>query len=34
MAARVAAYGREELLPTARSLFERGERSVDFFLVL
>ncbi len=34
MAARVAAYGRTEDLPAATSLFERGQRRVDFFLVL
>ena len=31
---RVAAYGSEEQLPTGASLFERGQRGVDFFLVL
>src|SRR5919202_4040832 len=34
MAARVAAYGTEERLPAGAVLFRRGERSVDFFLVL
>src|SRR5690349_7994524 len=34
MAARVAAYGAEERLPAGTVLFRRGERSVDFFLVL
>ncbi len=34
MADRVAAYGRVEELPAGTSLFERGQRSVDFFLVL
>ena len=34
MAARVAAYGREEHLPQGTLVFSRGERSVDFFLVL
>lgn len=34
MAARVAAYGTEERLPAGTTVFERGERSVDFFLVL
>lgn len=34
MAARVAAYGKEERLPAGTLLFERGQRGVDFFLVL
>lgn len=34
MAARVAAFGAEEQLPKGTMLFQRGERSVDFFLVL
>ncbi len=34
MAARVAGYGRTEVLPEGTSVFTRGERSVDFFLVL
>ncbi len=34
MAARVASYGLEERLPPGTLLFERGERSVDFFFVL
>ena len=34
MAARVSAYGRVEDLPAETVLFERGQRSVDFFLVL
>lgn len=34
MAARVASYGTEERLPAGSLVFERGERSVDFFLVL
>ena len=34
MAARVAGYGSEECLPAHTALFTRGERSVDFFLVL
>jgi thioredoxin reductase (NADPH) len=34
MASRVAAYGKEERLPAGTLVFERGERSVDFFLVL
>jgi thioredoxin reductase (NADPH) len=34
MAARVAAYGIEERLPGGTHVFTRGERSVDFFLVL
>jgi thioredoxin reductase (NADPH) len=34
MAARVAAYGTEERLPKGTLVFERGERSVDFFFVL
>jgi thioredoxin reductase (NADPH) len=34
MAARVAGYGSEERLPRNTLVFERGQRSVDFFLVL
>lgn len=34
MTARVAAFGTEEQLPAGTSVFERGQRSVDFFLVL
>ena len=34
MAARVAAYGHEETLAKGTLAFERGQRSVDFFLVL
>ena len=34
MAARVVAYGAEELLPKGALIFERGERGVDFFFVL
>jgi thioredoxin reductase (NADPH) len=34
MAARVAAYGAEERLPAGTAVFARGDRSVDFFLVL
>jgi thioredoxin reductase (NADPH) len=34
LAGRVAAYGREERLPKGTLLFRRGDRSVDFFLVL
>jgi thioredoxin reductase (NADPH) len=34
MAAQVAAYGSEERLPQGVRLFERGDRSVDFFVVL
>lgn len=34
MAARIRAYGREELLSEGTAVFERGQRSVDFFLVL
>ena len=34
MAARLAAYGVEEGLPKGTLLFARGQRSVDFFLVL
>src|SRR6266511_638051 len=34
MAARVVAYGTEERLPKGTLVFERGERSVDFFFVL
>src|SRR5690349_21546475 len=34
MAGRVAAYGSEERLARSTAVFRRGERSVDFFLVL
>jgi len=34
MIARVAAYGTEERVPAGTIVFARGERSVDFFLVL
>ena len=34
MAARIAGYGQEEHLPAGTLVFRRGERSVDFFLVL
>ena len=34
MAARVAAYGREERLAAGTLVFTRGQRSVDFFLLL
>ena len=34
MAGRVARFGREERLADGDTLFQRGERSVDFFLVL
>jgi thioredoxin reductase (NADPH) len=34
MAARVAAFGKEESLAKGTLVFERGERSVDFFMVL
>ncbi len=34
MTARVAAYGREETLAKGALVFERGQRSVDMFLVL
>lgn len=34
MAARVAAYGTEQSVPPETVLFERGDRGVDFFLVL
>jgi Thioredoxin reductase len=34
MAARVAAYGTEERVPQGTLLFERGQRAVDFFLLL
>src|ERR1044072_8798812 len=34
MTARVAAFGVEEDLPEGATLFERGDRSVDFFLCL
>ena len=33
-AARIAGYGREESLADGASLFARGDRSVDFFLIL
>jgi thioredoxin reductase (NADPH) len=34
MMSRVAAYGSEEQLQPGESIFERGQRGVDFFLVL
>ena len=34
MAATIASYGREEQLPAGTLVFERGQRTVDFFLVL
>ena len=34
MAARVSGYGQVETLPAGTLVFERGQRSVDFFLVL
>jgi thioredoxin reductase (NADPH) len=34
MMARVAAYGSEESLPADTVLFQRGQRSVDFFVVV
>jgi thioredoxin reductase (NADPH) len=34
MVARARAYGREETLAGGTLVFERGQRSVDFFLVL
>jgi thioredoxin reductase (NADPH) len=34
MAARVAAFGTEEFAPAGTMVFERGQRRVDFFLVL
>ncbi|MBC7799063.1 MAG: hypothetical protein H7Z10_00445, partial [Gemmatimonadaceae bacterium] len=34
MAARIAAYGAKEDVADGTVLFERGQRSVDFFLVL
>jgi thioredoxin reductase (NADPH) len=34
MARRIATYGTEERLPQGTVLFSRGERSVDFFMVL
>jgi thioredoxin reductase (NADPH) len=34
MARTVAAYGREERVASGTLLFERGQRSIDFFLVL
>ncbi len=34
MAARVVAYGTEERLPKGTLVFQRGDRSVDFFFVL
>ena len=34
MAARVVAYGTEERIPKGTLVFERGQRRVDFFLVL
>ncbi len=33
MAARLAGYGSEETLPAGALIFDRGQRSVDFFLV-
>jgi len=34
MIARVASYGREETLATGVFIFERGQRGVDFFVIL
>ena len=34
MAARIAAYGQVETLKTGDFVFQRGQRGVDFFLVL
>jgi len=34
MAARIAAYGQEEMLSRGTLVFERGQRTVDFFFVL
>ncbi|RYX95046.1 MAG: cyclic nucleotide-binding domain-containing protein [Comamonadaceae bacterium] len=34
MAERIASYGREETLPKGTVIFERGDRSVDFFFIL
>jgi thioredoxin reductase (NADPH) len=34
MAGRVVAYGQEERLPKGTLVFARGERGVDFFIVL
>lgn len=34
MAQRIAAFGTEEEIPQGTSLFRRGQRSVDFFLVV
>jgi thioredoxin reductase (NADPH) len=34
MAARIAAYGKEERLARGQVIFQRGERGVDFFFVL
>ncbi|MEC5386883.1 FAD-dependent oxidoreductase [Uliginosibacterium sp. H3] len=34
MAARVASYGEEELVPQGTLVFERGQRGIDFFLIL
>src|ERR1700722_16793351 len=34
MAKRIVAYGIEEAIPVGTSLFQRGDRSVDFFFVL
>jgi thioredoxin reductase (NADPH) len=34
MMARVAGYGHEEAFPVGTALFERGQRSVDFFVVV
>ena len=34
MAQRVAAFGTAEFLPAGTQLFSRGDRGVDFFLVI
>jgi thioredoxin reductase (NADPH) len=34
MAARVASYGEEELVTQGTLLFERGQRGIDFFLII
>ena len=34
VAKRIMAYGTEEVIPAGTSLFQRGDRSVDFFFVL
>jgi thioredoxin reductase (NADPH) len=34
MAKRIVGYGLEEVIPAGTSLFQRGDRSVDFFFVL